>query len=164
MDNTIHNVQQLGNEIVFLWCLHFMLVFTDYTTDPAKRHYIGFVYLIFMAVVIVINLVLIAYTIFKELQTKYRTKNDKKDIKVHNKKKEEEKGIQLKRRENVEERLYFDDEIPQPVVELLENRSVSRVDEEVKEESKEDNDVERVAERVPEVIEEIKEESVEESV
>jgi len=114
MDNTVHNVQQLGNELVFLWCLHFMLVFTDYTTDPTKRHNIGFVYLLFIGVAILINLVLIAYTLYKQAQEAYMNRKDKKNTKTHNMKKKEAKGIEMKKRENIGERLYFDDEIPQP--------------------------------------------------
>jgi len=112
MDNTVHNVQQLGNEIVFLWCLQFMLVFTDYTTDPEKRHKIGFVYLMFIGVATVLNLVLIGYTLFKQAQEAYRNRKGKDTKKTHNKKKKEARGIEMRRRGNIEERLYYDDEIP----------------------------------------------------
>ena len=37
MNDTVNNLMQLGNEVFFLVCFHFALVFTDYTTDPVKR-------------------------------------------------------------------------------------------------------------------------------
>jgi len=65
MNDTTNNVIQLGNEIFFFVCVLFMLIFTDYSTDPIKRHIIGYVYLTFLAVNIVTNIVLIASTIVK---------------------------------------------------------------------------------------------------
>jgi len=63
MNDTVNNLLQLGNEVFFLVCFHFALVFTDYTTDPEERHLIGIVFLVFIAVNIIANIVLIAYEV-----------------------------------------------------------------------------------------------------
>ena len=67
MTDTVNNVLQLCNEIFFLVCIHVMLTFTDYTTDPVKRHEIGTGYLYFLAVNVTVNVTLIGYTIIKQV-------------------------------------------------------------------------------------------------
>jgi len=76
MSDTINNVLQLGNEVFFFTCVHFMLIFTDYTTDPVKRQTIGYAYLSFVAFNILINIVLIAYTIKQQSQEAYRNRRN----------------------------------------------------------------------------------------
>jgi len=81
MNDTVNNVLQLGNEIFFFACTHMMLTFTDYTTDPVKRHYVGRVYLVILGVNIIVNLVLIAYTVTKLITSAYREYQQKKEDK-----------------------------------------------------------------------------------
>jgi len=71
MTDTINNIMQLSNEVFFLGCFHFALVFTDYTPDPEQRHNIGFVYLGYAALVITANIVLIGHTIYKQCKQYY---------------------------------------------------------------------------------------------
>ena len=67
MNDTVNNVLQLGNEIFFLVCVHVMLTFTEFTTDPVKRHEIGATYLYFLALNVTVNVALIGYTIIKQV-------------------------------------------------------------------------------------------------
>jgi len=97
MNDTVNNVLQLGNEIFFIVCVHFMLVFTDYSTDPVKRNTIGYAYLFFLAVNIIVNVALIAYTVVKKLQEAYRNRN-KEPTKVQHKKGTIGHRLQLEKR------------------------------------------------------------------
>jgi len=138
MNDKVNNLMQLCNELFLLTCVHLMFAFTDYTVDPFKRFQIGFAYLIFIATNFTVNIALIAHTLVKKVQKAYRDWKNKDNSAKKTKNKEQTKKSQLKlskRRKEVGERLYYDDEIPQPVGELLENKSESRVDEESKESS-----------------------------
>jgi len=78
MNDTLNNVLQLGNEIFFLVCVHVMLTFTDYTTDPVDRHEIGTNYLYFLGLNVAVNLALIGYTIVKQVIDYCRKRNQEK--------------------------------------------------------------------------------------
>jgi len=100
MTDKVNNLMQLCNELFLLACVHFMLAFTDYTFDPFQRHQIGYAYLIFLAVNITVNVVLIGHVLVNSVKKWYRERKNKQSGKKKDQKSED---CQFNRCQNVQE-------------------------------------------------------------
>ena len=65
MTDTVNNAIQVANEAIVLICIWTMLWFTEYVGSPETRYDLGTVFLVFLAIAIGLNVLILFYTILK---------------------------------------------------------------------------------------------------
>ena len=68
MVDSINNYTQIFNELIILVCTWSLFLFTDYVPDPKLRHKFGEVFIYILALNLIVNLMILAYSIAKKIQ------------------------------------------------------------------------------------------------
>lgn len=63
MKDWLNNCVQISNEIAIILLLQLMFLLTDFTADPVDRHKLGYYFLYYVAVIILLNLLVLVYSI-----------------------------------------------------------------------------------------------------
>ena len=66
MYDTINNVIQIVNEIVVLVSVWMMFHFTEFVAAPETRYDLGYYFMYFVSIDVILNVVLLIYTILKK--------------------------------------------------------------------------------------------------
>ena len=78
MENLFGNRMEIFGEIINLFLMYHVLLFTDFVLDAELRYIIGYSFIFFTGVFISVHMFLMMKTTFKALKYKWRMKKKKK--------------------------------------------------------------------------------------